>query len=118
MPRLRSEERVVTFHDVVEFVKEEAALATDPVFSPEALKEARKSEFTNNNKNVTWRNGGRKDKSSSSFSTCRSAPLLTRSSLHHALLHANYATVTTTIWMIAKVSRRRPSKKEVICSGR
>ncbi|KAL9978265.1 hypothetical protein ACROYT_G015763 [Oculina patagonica] len=54
----------------------EAALATDPVFSPEALKEARKNEFTscsssdnNTNRNTTWRNNGRRDKSASSFST-------------------------------------------------
>ena len=73
---LKSEERLATFHDVVKFVTQEAALATDPVFSPEALKEARKNEFTssstsdnNNNRNTTWRNNGRRDKSASSFST-------------------------------------------------
>ena len=73
---LKSEERLSTFHDVVKFVTQEAALATDPVFSPEALKEARKDEFTsssssdnNTNRNTTWRNNGRKAKSTSSFLT-------------------------------------------------
>ena len=31
-------ERTVSFHDLAEFVREEADLANDPVFSPEALK--------------------------------------------------------------------------------
>ena len=73
---LKSEERLSTFHDVVKFVTQEAALATDPVFSTEALKEARKDEFTsssssdnNTNRNTTWRNNGRKGKSTSSFLT-------------------------------------------------
>ena len=34
---LRYEERLASFHDLVDFVKDEAALATDPVFSPDAL---------------------------------------------------------------------------------
>ena len=35
---LKKTERTVSFHDLVEFVREEADLANDPVFSPEALK--------------------------------------------------------------------------------
>ena len=50
---LKSEQRLSMFHDVVKFVTQEASLATDPVFSPEALKEA----------------SGRRVKSASSFST-------------------------------------------------
>ena len=34
--------RVVTFHDLVKFVESEADLATDPVFSPDALKAERR----------------------------------------------------------------------------
>ena len=50
---LRYEERLASFHDVVDFVKDEAALATDPVFLPDALKEARKNESaSNSNSNV------------------------------------------------------------------
>ena len=30
--------RVATFHDLMKFVKSEADLATDPIFSPDALK--------------------------------------------------------------------------------
>ena len=60
---LKSDERHSTFHDVVKFVTQEAALATGPGFSPEALKEARKNEFTSSS------NNGRRVKSTSSFST-------------------------------------------------
>ena len=35
---LKKTERTVSFHDLVEFVREEADLANDPVFSPEVLK--------------------------------------------------------------------------------
>lgn len=67
---LKSEERLATFH-VVEFVTQEAALATDPVFSPEARKEARKSKFTTSSSNAsrstTLRNN-RRDKSTRNFS--------------------------------------------------
>ena len=88
---LKSEERLSTFHDVVKFVTQEAALATDPVFSPEALKEARKSEFTSSSSSG---NSGRKVKSASSFSTnatppeeqsppCSSCPFC--NSHHHSL---------------------------------
>ena len=71
---LRYEERLASFHDVVDFVKEEAALATDPVFSPDALKEARKNEAASNSssnvKNTMWRNNGKGGKkSATSFST-------------------------------------------------
>ena len=87
---LESEERLATFHDV-KFVTQEAALATDPVFSPEALKEARKNEFTSSNSSNN--NGGRV-KSTSSFSTnatppeeqsppCSSCPFC--NSKHHSL---------------------------------
>lgn len=38
---LKKMERTVSFHDLVEFVREEADLANDPVFSPEALKSKR-----------------------------------------------------------------------------
>ena len=38
---LKKTERMVSFHDLVEFVREEADLAKDPVFSPEALKSKR-----------------------------------------------------------------------------
>ena len=38
--------RAVLFHDLVKFVKTEADLATDPVFSPDALKAQRKKEPT------------------------------------------------------------------------
>lgn len=34
----------MSFYDLVEFVKEEADLANDPVFSPEALKRKRNKE--------------------------------------------------------------------------
>ena len=71
---LRYEERLASFHDVVDFVKDEAALATDPVFLPDALKEARKNESASNSnsnvRNTMWRNnrkGG--NKSATSFST-------------------------------------------------
>ena len=87
---LESEERLATFHDV-KFVTQEAALATDPVFSPEALKEARKNEFTSSNSS---NNNGRRVKSASSFSTnatppkeqlppCSSCPFC--NSKHHSL---------------------------------
>ena len=39
---LKKTERMVSFHDLVEFVREEADLANDPVFSPEALKSKKK----------------------------------------------------------------------------
>ena len=68
---LKSEERLSMFHDVVKFVTQEASLATDPVFSPEALKEARKNEF-NNTTNSS--NSGRRVKSASSFSTNATPP--------------------------------------------
>ena len=88
---LESEERLLTFHDVVKFVTQEAALATDPVFSPEALKEARKNEFTSSSSS---NNNGRRVKSASSFSTnatppeeqpppCSSCPFC--NSKHHSL---------------------------------
>ena len=71
---LRYEERLASFHDVVDFVKDEAALATDPVLLPDALKEARKNESASNSnsnvRNTMWRNnrkGG--NKSATSFST-------------------------------------------------
>ena len=67
---LISEERLFTFHDVVKFVTHEVALATDPVFSPEALKEARKNEFTSRSSS----NSGKRDKSASSFSTNATPP--------------------------------------------
>lgn len=38
---LRKTDRTVSFHDLVVFVKEEADLANDPIFSPEALKRER-----------------------------------------------------------------------------
>ena len=71
---LRYEERLASFHDVVDFVKDEAALATDPVFSPDALKDARKNEAASNSssnvKNTMWRNNGKRgNKSATSFST-------------------------------------------------
>ena len=71
---LRYEERLASFHDLVDFVKDEAALATDPVFSPDALKETRKNESTSksssNVKNAMWRNNGKGgNKSANSFST-------------------------------------------------
>jgi len=47
---LKSDERLSTFHDVVKFVTQEAALATNPVFSPEALKEARKNKCNSGRK--------------------------------------------------------------------
>ena len=68
---LESEERLATFHDVVKFVTQEAALATDPVFSPETLKEARKNEFTSSSSS---NNNGRRVKSASSFSTNATPP--------------------------------------------
>lgn len=39
--KCKETENTVSFHDLVEFVKEEADLANDPVFSPEALKKKR-----------------------------------------------------------------------------
>ena len=91
---LKSEERLSTFHDVVKFVTQEAALATDPVFSPEALKEARKNEFTSSSSSGSSGNIGRRVKSASSFSTnatppeerspsCSSCPFC--NSHHHSL---------------------------------
>ena len=63
---LRYEERLASFHDVVDFVKDEAALATDPVFSPDALKETRTNESASNSssnvKNTMWRNNGKGEK--------------------------------------------------------
>ena len=59
---LKSEERLSRFHDVVKFVTQEAALATEPVFSPEALKEAQKNDFTSSSSSD---NSGRRVKSSS-----------------------------------------------------
>ena len=71
---LRYEERLASFHDVVDFVKDEAALATDPVFSPDALKETRTNESASNSssnvKNTMWRNNGKGEKKgATSFST-------------------------------------------------
>ncbi|XP_028412945.1 uncharacterized protein LOC114535824 [Dendronephthya gigantea] len=65
---LKSEERIVNFHDLVEFVKSEADFATDPVFSPQVLKEERKGDRKNEDKEqeVHKRKGS---KYSSSFST-------------------------------------------------
>ncbi len=40
--------RAVTFRDIVKFVETEADLATDPVFSPDVLKEERKKVFDKN----------------------------------------------------------------------
>lgn len=68
---LESEERLATFHDVVKLVMQEAALATDPVFSAEALKEARKNEFTSSSSS---NNNGRRIKSASSSSTNATHP--------------------------------------------
>ena len=97
----KSEEWLSTFHDVVKFVTQVADLDTDPVFSPEALNEVRKNEITsssisgnNTNRNTTWRKGGRRDKSKSSFLTsatpteeqsqpCSSCPFC--NSKHHDL---------------------------------
>ena len=101
---LESEERLATFHYVVKFVTQEAALATDPVFSLEALKEARKNEFTSSSSNTN----GRRVKSASSFSTnptppeeqsspCSSCPFC--NSQHHSLENCSSA-------------RRRLLKKE------
>jgi len=42
--KLKKTENAVSFHDLVEFVKEEADLANDPIFSPEALKRKRNKE--------------------------------------------------------------------------
>ena len=62
---LRYEERLASFHDVVDFVKDEAALATDPVFLPDALKEARKNESASksnsNVRNTMWRNNRKEE---------------------------------------------------------
>lgn len=68
---LASEERLVTFHNVVKFETQETALATDPVFSPEALKEVRKNEFTSCSSS---NNNGRRVKSASSFSSNATPP--------------------------------------------
>ena len=46
---LRKTNRTVSFHDLVVFVKEEADLANDPVFSPEALKRE-KNKMTDKNR--------------------------------------------------------------------
>ena len=71
---LRYEERLASFHDMIDFVKDEAALASDPVFSPDTLKEARKNEAASNSsshvKNTMRRNNGKGGKkSATSFST-------------------------------------------------
>ena len=71
MPFCQSEERLPSFHDVVKCVTQEAALATDPVFSPEALKEATKHEFTSSSSS---NNNGRRVKNASSFSTNATSP--------------------------------------------
>ena len=71
---LRYEERLASFHDLVDVVKDEAALATDPVYSPDALKETGKNESASNSssnvRNTMWRNNGKEGKNSAtSFST-------------------------------------------------
>ena len=62
---LKYEEKLASFHDVVDFVKDEAALATDPVFLPDALKEARKNESASNSnsnvRNTMWRNNRKEE---------------------------------------------------------
>ena len=68
---LESEERLAKLHDVVKFVMQEVALATDPVISSKALKEARKNEFTSSSSS---NNNGRRVKSASSFSTNSTPP--------------------------------------------
>lgn len=70
---LRSEERIVSFHDLVKFVKSEADLATDPVFSPQALKEERKGDRRNEDKVQEIRKW-KASKYSSSFSTNIDSP--------------------------------------------
>ena len=83
---------------MVDFVKDEAALATDPVFSPDALEETRKNESasksSSNVKNTMWRNNGKGgNKSANSFST--SATPQGRNP-HRDLLRVHSETVTIT----------------------
>ena len=56
---LRKTNRTVSFHDLVVFVKEEADLAKDPVFSPEALKRERNK--------MTDKNRGKRVQGANSF---------------------------------------------------
>ena len=84
---LKSEERLATFHDMVEFVKEEATLATDPVFSPTTLRELRANESPSG-ESRTWRAKKNTFKNSSSFSTSVFASQ-GQSTTHHPMTSAD-----------------------------
>ena len=59
---------MVKFHDFVEFVKAEAEFATNPVFSPYAIKEERKGDKKYETREQNSRNW-RRNENSSSFRT-------------------------------------------------
>ena len=48
MKHKRKTKKIITFSDFVKFVKEEAELANDPIFSPDALKKERNKTVTVN----------------------------------------------------------------------
>ena len=70
---LKTEARIASFHDLAEFVKKEADFATDPVFSPQTLKEERKIDKRNEDKEQDMRKW-KSSKYSSSFSTNIDSP--------------------------------------------
>ena len=70
---LKTEARIASFHDLAEFVKKEADFATDPVFSPQTLKEERKIDKRNEDKEQGVRKW-KSSKYSSSFSTNIDSP--------------------------------------------
>ena len=46
MVPLRLRDNIVSFHHLVDFVKDEADLAPDPIFSPERIKKERRKQQT------------------------------------------------------------------------
>ena len=70
---LKTEARIASFHDLAEFVKKEADFATDLVFSPQTLKEERKIDKRNEDKEQDMRKW-KSSKYSSSFSTNIDSP--------------------------------------------
>ncbi|XP_028407542.1 uncharacterized protein LOC114530160 [Dendronephthya gigantea] len=63
-----TEKDAVKFHDFVEFVKDEATFATNPVFSPYAIKEEKRGDRKNEGKEQDIRKWKRNEQSSN-FST-------------------------------------------------
>ena len=59
----------VTFSDLVQFVKEEAELATDPVFSPNSLKRERNKDSYRDSTSASFKNRTRRPTSANSLLT-------------------------------------------------